>query len=242
MKPRSQWLKPISVLALIVCLTACKKDKEDPTDEQLPTLATCKSVTPTSGVSGPDAAGNFTLRTSGGGKIIVNHELYITISYDSYPDNFSLELWGTVDINGKNKNAGTHENLNGKHIKDRLGAVRTIIFPDGAKLTVVAEGVYERIVSVTLFDGDKVHHINTICNILEYSGSSAKVAQWLDAEQPDGEAGGFEITATGLIFYNSYTEDVKGNKVIERQNLGGLEKGKPNLINDYYDDPRIGHT
>lgn len=241
MKHFSQWLKPAMVFAVIACLTACEKDNDDPTDEQLPTLATCKSVTPISGASGPDAAGNFTLRTSGGGKIIVNPELYITIEYDSYP-NFTLELWGTVDINGQKKNAGTHENLNGKHIKDRLASTRTILFPDGAKLTVIAEGVYQRIVSVTLFDGDKVHHINSICNTLEYSGSSAIVAQWLDAEQPDGEAGGFEITSTGLIFYNSYTENVKGTKENDRYNLGGLEKGKLNLINDYYDDPRIGHT
>ena len=85
MKKNTFWLKPWLVLAVIVCLTGCKKDKEDPAEDQLPTLATCKSVTPTSGAAGPDAAGNFILRTSGGGKVSIN-PLYIDINYDSYPD------------------------------------------------------------------------------------------------------------------------------------------------------------
>ena len=45
-----------------------------------------------------------------------------------------------------------------------------------------------------------------------------------------------------LYFFNTYTENELGNKVIERVDLGSLNSINPNQVNDLFDDPRLGHT
>ena len=77
---------------------------------------------------------------------------------------------------------------------------------------------------------------------MEYSGQSAFVAKSLDDAEADGETATFELTATGLLLYNIYHEDEPGNKVYERVMLGELSRSQPNMVNDYFDDPRLGHT
>ena len=52
--------------------------------------------------------------------------------------------------------------------------------------------------------------------------------------EPDGEAGGFEFTSTGLLFVNFYTEDVQGQKINSRVPLGEIFRATPNQVVDYY--------
>jgi hypothetical protein len=239
--PLLQRLSNIFCLALLLlCFVSCKKDSEEE-NEELPLLGTCTAVDPAAGITYTNAAGPYTLRTSGGGKIVIDPALNIIISHDAYPG-FTLELWGTLPVGGGTKTAANHENLNGKHIKDRLGNNRTILFPDGAKLTLVTEGPYGKLLSVTLYDGATAHHINTTCNKLEYSAISASIARRLDEEQPDGETGGFEISSTDLKFFNIYVEETKGNKVTNRYELGQIIKASPSQVNDFFDDPRLAST
>lgn len=135
-----------------------------------------------------------------------------------------------------------HENLNGKHLKDRIGKNRTVICPDGTKITLVSTGPQDPVTAFTIYNGATVHHVNVTCRKLEYSASNQQVANRLDALQADGEVGMFEETETGMLFYNIYNEDAPGNKVYQRIDLGSLPKNSPTQVNDLYDDPRLMHT
>src|SRR5690606_7990758 len=115
----------------ILVLAGCKKDRTEP-EEELPVLGTCEAVAGTStgklAYSAPHQS--FVYTTAGGGKIDINPDA-IEITQRDY-EGFRIEFWGETD----GKNAGTNENLNGKHIKDRSGNVRSLIFPDGTKITM----------------------------------------------------------------------------------------------------------
>lgn len=167
--------------------------------------------------------------------------LQIIITHDNYPG-FKLEFWGGLTVGGETRTSANHENLNGKHIKDRLALRRTIIFPDGAKITFVAADTAAQLLSISIYDGTEYHRINPTCHALEFSVSDVCNVQNLDNAEADGETGTFEFTSTGLILYNSYTEDTPGNKINNRVNLGELETASPSLVRDYFDDPRLGHT
>jgi len=127
----------------------------------------CKAVSTAGGLSQSASDSTITYVTSGGGKIVIDQkDFFISITLRDYP-NFKLELWGIVEKNGKKAHGANHESLNGKYIKDREGDRRSIIFPDGAKITMVASGF--ELLSATIYDGQQCHHINTGCNTLEYS-------------------------------------------------------------------------
>jgi len=145
----------------------------------------------------------------------------------------------------------TYENLNGKHIKDRFGKTRSVIYPDGTKLTLVVEDTvilhtawadFHQVKGVVIKAGNICHYINMNCGTLEYCGNNPTHAQQIDALFPDGETSSFELTPTGLIFFNAYNEEISGQKVFERIDLGELFFDSPTQVNDYFDDPRLGHT
>ncbi len=48
-------------------------------------------------------------------------------------------------------------------------------------------GLRDRLLTIDIYDGAGVHHINTTCNTLEYSAVNAGVSKKLDDLQPDGE-------------------------------------------------------
>lgn len=232
-------LNMVAVFALV--LSSCKKS-DNAVKDDTPELGTCEAVTPKGKLSYNSSTQTYTFRTSGGGTITISNTV-ILFKHDDYPD-LSIEWWGDAGTPGNPKNSANHENLNGKHIKDREGLRRSFVFPDGAKITTIASGTYYGPpVSISLYDGEEVHHINASCkNTLEYSSINRAFAEKLDAEEADGETATIEINETGLLYLNIYTEDSPGNKIMKRVPLGGLERGKPNQINDFYDDPRIGHT
>jgi hypothetical protein len=229
------------LLALLLSIAACKKDKDkEPSDQS------CVAVAAAGRIKFEAATETYTFRTSGGGHIKVAlgsslSFLAVTISHEGYA-NFKIELWGDTLVNGVKKTSANHESLNGKHIKDRFGSRRTIIFPDGAKITLVADGEYGPLRSISIYDGAESHRINPACNVLVKSATNATMAKQLDDEEVDGETASFEITATGLLYFHLYKEETPGNKAGPRFNLGELFLNKPNQVNDYYDDPRLGAT
>ncbi len=224
---------------LFLLFTHCKKK----TNDELPVLNTCKSVEAKAGLR---SLGNglYEYQSGGGVTIKINRGniegLTITLTDVSYPNQITYQLWGITDES--EQYATMHENLNGKHIKDRMGSNRTIFFPDGTKLTCVAAGPNKSVTAISIYDGPNVHHLNITCDKVEYSGSDETIAKRLDAIQPDGETSTYELTSTGLMFYNIYTEDTPGNKVEQRINLGSLNNDNPKQVNDLYDDPRLAHT
>ena len=213
-------------------MVSCKKEKSVKNN--------CTSVTPTGNlvVLSPD---EYSFKTSGGAIISISLIKGIQIKHEAY-SNLKLELWGETEVNGKTRNSANHETLNGKHIKDRIGTRRTIIFPDGAKITMVTESKYGPLLSVTIIDGAEVHRINANCSMVEQSEINQGLAKQIDDAEPDGETGTIEITATGLLFVNTYTEETPGKKLLERIVLGELFLNNLNHVKDYYDDPNLGHT
>lgn len=225
------------VIFLSFSFTSCKKSKESEVSkasgEELPVFGNCDSVIAKGHLYYSNPNGPYTFRTGGGGTIIIDPASGITIMHDDYAG-FNLNFWGTAVVNGQTKTAANHESLNGKRIKDRINDRRTIIFPDGAKITLVATGSTAPLTSVTIYDDAECHHINPVCSVLEYSDSSASITKRLDDSEPDGEAGTFEFTVTGLLFVNVYSETSVGNKVFNRVPLGEIYRAYPNVVDDYY--------
>lgn len=183
---------------------------------------------------------SYEYTTCGGGTIQFSRGT-IMIGHLDYKNPFALELWGDdFDVGGTSR--FIHENLNGKHIKNGEGTIRTIIFPDGAKITVGKfdpEGAGYRL---SIYD-DRVLHVFDIETMqLTHSSRSRGDIAKIDAQEPDGEASEFRFTKDGLVWENIYNEFIPGSRVNNRKVLGSLELDKPKQINDYYDDPRIGHT
>lgn len=232
--------KVICVLCCISLLVSCKKDKPS----ALPDLGSCVAVATGNGLRMLEE-GVYQFQSIGGAVITLERHsresLVIQISDKAYT-NFQYEFWG--DANPGELSPSSHENLNGKHMKDRVSANRSIIFPDGTKITMVASAPWHMggTTAITIYDKAVVHHFNMTCYTLEYNSENAEIAKLLDDEQPDGETSTYEITETGLIFYNIYTEDSAGNKVWERVEIGTLSRDNPKQVNDLYDDPRLQHT
>jgi len=222
------------LLASIFIIQGCKKDPIS--HENNPPASPPQAVGPTGHMSGDSIGGPFTFITNSGGVIYVdlsdNHQ--ISFTHEDY-ENFEIDLWGNVFDNGNTYLSANHESLNGKHLKDRLGNRRTIVFPDGAKITMHASGVEDPLVLVCIYDGAESHGINASYNMLVHSSTDLAIATDLDNTEADGEAGGFEFSETGLIFFNNYTEDIPGEVVTDYYLLGELEWANPNLVTDYYE-------
>lgn len=221
------------LLVLVFAMSACKKNNEEPKNDDLPEFGTCKPVAAEGHLtlSGTNN-GIFTYLTSGGGKIVMDANA-VTFSHKDYPD-FTIQFWGTVEIDNQIYLGGPHENLNGKHVKDRTGTRRTIIFPDGTKFTMGAESIRGLTNTATIYEGNECHHINLACTTLEYSSQNSPFAKRLDDAETDGETGTFEFTATGLLFLNIYDEEKPGQKVQKRVPIGEIYTDIPNRVNDYW--------
>lgn len=228
---------------LAILAISCSDDDGEKPSDKFPIFGTCNGVTAKGRMTEKTDAGKKTFHyiTNNGGTVDIDITNGIIFRYDDYA-NFKYESWGSVTVGSGIQISANHENLNGKHIKDRVGTRRSIIFPDGAKVTYVSQGEQEPLISISIYDGDETHYINTACNTLEYSSPNSKFAQQLDDAEADGETATFEITATGLLFSSIYVENVAGNKVPAEYPIGELFLDNPTQVNDYYDDERLYAT
>ncbi len=225
---------------IVSLLSSCKKEKND--QKPLPELGTCDSVAASGGFqvieeglyefnSGANTSIKIDTRVVSGRR---NNTFTIT-----YKGLYTFQLWGDYpDAPG----SALHENLNGKHLKDRIGNNRTVITPDGTKITLVAAGDDAPVTAFSIYHGRKAFHVNVNCNRLEYSADDGEIANRLDEQQADGETSIMEETDTHINLYNSYNENTPGNKVYERVDLGNIPKNILTQVNDLYDDPRLNHT
>ena len=233
-------------LALFFLTLACSDDgeKQEATaiipELVLPEFGKCAPVTQVSNLTIENTAAGpkYHYISSGGAKIDIDPMFNVVAKYSGYA-NFNLEYWGNVNVDGTLKIGASHENLNGKHIKDRVGLRRTLVFPDGVKFTMIANGEQGQLLSISIFDGPMMHHINTVCNTIEYSASNLELTKAIDNSEADGETAIFELTTTGLLYSNIYTENVAGTKVQSAVKLGEIFLANPGQVNDYYDDPRL---
>jgi|GEM_PF-969250 len=252
MDNRRNLFSVLVVLSLCLFSTSCKKeekekDNDDPAPATpLPSFNTCESVANLGGLTFYPDEGYY--------RFIKDSIVFVTISLDgtitmTYDNEISMtyQLWGYEGDSAYSN----HENLNGKHIKDRFGKTRSVIYPDGTKITLVVEDTsilhtawadFHQVKGVVIRSGNVCHYINMLCGSLEYSANHPSHAAQIDALFPDGETSSFELTPTGLIFFNSYNEEVHGQKVYERVDLGEIFFDSPTQVNDYFDDPRLGHT
>ena len=144
-----------------------------------------------------------------------------------------------------------HENLNGKHIKDWGGepawdgSRRSLVLGDGSKLTMEALGAQGVVLHTSIYDGDENLQVDNCRNLVVHRAVDATDTALRDAAQHDGETATFSTDAgTAVATYaNAYNEDAAFDVVTFDVPLG--ETGgyaNPNQVNDYYDDPRLGHT
>lgn len=207
-------------------------------------IGSCESVLPSNGLYAVgseeyryESAGGATIRMVSAGR----SNLTILLGYKPY-DNFTIEFWGR-HANPGELSPTHHENLNGKHLKDRFGTNRTVIFPDGTKITLESTGPESGgIKAITIYDGGIVHHLNMDCGKVEISTFNSLLSKRMDEQQADGETSTFELTTEGLIYYNVYEEESPCHKVYKRVDMGRLKKEFPKLIEDLFDDPRLSHT
>ena len=228
MKKIKLFLVSYTIAAFFV---SCNKEKEP---------STCKEVPVSGGLTYSESTGTFNYETSGGGKITIAEEV-LQLNHEGYA-NLNIQFWGGLTVNGEPQYSFNHENLNGKHMKDRVGSRRTIIFPDGAKITWVAEGEDGKLLSISIYENGEAHLINRVCGVLEYSAVNSTIAQQRDDAEADGETSTFEFDDVGLEYKNIYTENTPGNKVPDEYLIGTLQRSSPNSVNDHYDDPRLNHT
>lgn len=222
----------------VLCYS-CKKDHELPDEPQVPRLGTCQPVPPKGKLTYDASQNGYEYTTSGGGTIKISG----TTVHCTFNQKITVEFWG-IPSEGLR-----HENLNGKHIKDWFGTTRSFIFPDGCKITYVINDSDKRTVSISIYDRDQAHHLNSRCDnsvrgstTLEYSETNAVIAGLLDKIQADGETATLEVTETGVLYLNIYTEDAPGKRTEKRVPLGSTVNSFPNQVNDLYDDERLAHT
>ena len=220
-------------------LAACGESTTNPAADCPPTA----NPVPTGTLARNGA--NFVFTTSDNWVITVKQDA-IVIRGGQHPD--YVEWWGNAP--GSGALVGNHENHNGKHIKDRLGARRSILLPSGALLTVASGGVSEPIQTISIYEGGQSHTIDPRTSTLTHScAASVSTAVARETAEADGETASIEYKADGGTRYtNEYTQDASGTgvplgKVYQEQLLG--ESGgptNPTNLNDYFDDPRLGNT
>lgn len=211
--------------------TSCKKEKAIQEEQANPCMQTEKV-----GIFSGNGQ-HYQYFGPNGKNIDIGLQGSLTITYACYPG-FKIELWGT---NEKKEIFYQHENLNNKHIKDRLEANRTIVFPDNSKITIVTDGAGLVARMLYIQEKDRLFKINLSNFELETLEGSAKV-KGIDDTIADGETSTFKITEEGLSFYTIYVENILGKKESAIYDLGKLIKKDPKVVNDLYDDPRLSNT
>lgn len=174
--------------------------------------------------------GIYTLTTTAGWTIRVSSNYVMRITHPN--TNFWYELWGNA-----------HESLKGQHIKDTLSNRRTFLLTDNTIVTATLSST-GTVARISIYDADQSHHINA--QTLSVIRSSS-VRSYGEPEEFDGETARFVDNADGMRAENYYEQGdpctgASGEKVFNVVPLGQLYLNSPNRVDDYYDDPRLGHT
>ncbi len=146
------------------------------------------------------------------------------------------------------------EFLNGKHIKNFDGTVRTVLLPDGSKITMESDAATVTIKATSIYDAGQSHEIGNAGNVVRHSCVNATVATQRDTAQADGETAVLwnprapAAAAGNLLYMDIYVEQTGTGGVVSRTYnpyyLGetGDPVTNPTQVIDFYDDPRLAAT
>ena len=177
--------------------------------------------------------------------------LYVT--RDGYTIRIDQHTNTVTDPQGRNTVqhwGDPHENLNGKHIKDWGGepewdGSRRSLLVGGAKITMHAAGPHGVVLETAIYDGDRNLRFANTNNTLGHFIHDAADTAARDAAEYDGETAAFDTDPQALTarYRHVYNEDPAFQRV-EGERMLGTTGGcaNPNQVNDFYDDPRLGHT
>ncbi|NOT09552.1 MAG: hypothetical protein HOP28_15280 [Gemmatimonadales bacterium] len=154
---------------------------------------------------------------------------------------WTYEMWG--ETSEGSSLALSHENLRGKHIKDRFGARSTFQLPGGALITVHAANA-PAVGFVSIYDGNESHRIDLPSHLVT---RSCALPLFEEAAEWDGETSRFADIVDGMRWEHIYDQDASPaglplGKVENIYPLGITSISNPNQVLDFYDDPRLGHT
>lgn len=199
-------------------------------------------VSPAGRLTQPVAKGPYRVTTQGNWIIVIQGT---TITVNNPGGTLKYEMWGAGS-------GGTgHENLNGKHLKDTSGGSRTVLLPDGTIITVghSTQAGKNAIDRVSIYDGGQSHRLTTYADAAGNPNTvimSVLLRRGGEAAEPDGETGRLLDTPKGGYFENIYTQSTvpDGQPLPQTATPLGRTGGpdQPNQVNDYFDDPRLGHT
>ncbi len=162
------------------------------------------------------------------------------------PSQYTIQFWGSDPED--NSPGMVHENLNGKHIKDFADyskPVRSQLLTDGTLITANGR-IAARTGQVSIYDGDQTHRITVQDNSATIIWSCG-IGRFGEAEEADGETSDFVMQPNSVFWRLIYRQDplpsgAPGQKVPGIVPLGEAFTDPPTQVNDYYDDPRLGHT
>lgn len=207
-----------------------------------PPPANCVSTTQVGRLTldGLPGQGPYSYFTSGGWRVLVRSTWSVRILHPARP--WHIEIWG--EPTGPQSPVLIHENLSGKHIKDRISLPsRTIHLPDGATITLFGLDSPAN-AGVSIYDNDQTHRI-----MFQNYGvtHSCGLPRFGETDEADGEASEAVMNSIGMLWQNVYNQEelpgrIPGPKVPAVQPLGQTDHNNLNQVIDYYDDPRLGHT
>ncbi|MCB0507319.1 MAG: hypothetical protein KDD21_03355 [Bacteroidetes bacterium] len=233
----------LTMLSLaFIFIASCSKENDKKTESE-----TCVAVQPSGNLSYNSSTNTYTFDADDGMNIILNNFDSITITKDDIPK-LNIKFWEQIydSISNKKSLCANHENLNGKHIKDRLSTVRSILLPDDTKLTfysAVDSFYYSPLIALSIYHNNECHRFNLNCNKLVYSmDTSSAITRSLDSLEVDGETAALEFYGDSILFVNIYNEYSLNNKIYNRVLLASTNKMNINNVRDYYDDTRLVHT
>ncbi len=203
-----------------------------------PPPATCESTVPIGRLTF-DGAPGYSFFTSGNWRVMVRPDYTVRILVPGWP--WHLEFWGAPTT--PQSPVLTHENLTGKHIKDRLMPARTVHLTDGTTVTLFGLDSPET-AGVSIYDQDQTHRI--MFKDLRLTHSCA-IGRFGETDEADGEASEVVMNAEGMLWRNTYTQEelpgrIPGPKIPGITPLGQTSFININQVIDFYDDPRLGHT
>jgi hypothetical protein len=218
----------MAIIALTLFFTSCEKESIE---------QNCKTVEIKGKLTHNESVNTYQYKTSGGWVVDISFTDKITFSHPNYPGN-GLELSSAP---GGSFTTAREEIFNGTHIKNRHGSRRSIILPDGAKVTIAANSEEGDLSWVSIYEGNESHRINVICGV-DHSSLDYEEAQQFDNSEADGETGTLSLTIIFIQFINLYSEKTLTDKIMYREQLAQAKFATPSEVTDYYDDPRLPNT
>lgn len=239
----SPYFLPPVLLSFAFLLTSCGGKTDDLIAEAESACSTATSAVLVGGLSQPVAGGTLTYITANNWSIRLQRDgVFIT----NPAGTGRLEFWGATNSNALNP---THENLNGKHIKDRFDLRRSMTLPGGALITMTSGGTEEMLQTVSIYEDAQSHTVQYATLTAVHSCLNASTAAAREAAEADGETGRLSINAGGgVLFENIYTQGVSASGVPLDKAAGVVKLGEtagpsnPTQVNDFFDDPRLAAT